>query len=300
MTWRTGLAVLIPAMVLLSGCTGSDDGGPAGSSSNGPLSSAPEPQPTEGFGSVAGNLTDEEARPIPGAHVGLLATDFEATTDESGRFTFNGVEPGEYNLFAEKIGFVADGRVVTVVAGEVADASFSLTSIPVPKEPYPDLQIFDGYLACSWNPYYGVNRCGDALGGNRDHFPIVMDPAFKVYEIIVELLWEPGTEVTGQELEVDVCPPQDPTTGGAGVCLEPLWYCYDYGASPLKLILPNDPEYAGDPCNHVPDSSLQYEVWITAGTFGYTDPSIQQDVDIYVTVCYDAPCGPDYSALPPM
>lgn len=303
MIGRWGFAASAVVLLFLSGCTGSDGSGES-KDSNQPPGPAPEPKPTAGFGSIAGNVTDDEEVPVSNVDVGLVGTNVLAKSDAAGRFTFNGIEPGTYQVLAQKFGYEQASKTIIVTAGNITDVKLEMKYIPIPKDPVPVTEIKDGYIACAWASVtaYSFNRCGDLLGGNRDHWTVTPDTSLPLFRILVELVWEPATTATGQNLEVDICPPQDPTLGGIQVCED--WCSFNTGPSP-KLALSSVPVYGEDDdsgpvtgygfyCQPLP----VYEVWIATGTAQPTDPTIDQDVTVYITLCYAADCGKDYSAIP--
>src|SRR5207245_1203155 len=90
---------------------------------------------------LSGSLTDPQGRPVPGATIRLLrradASRRETRTDDQGRFSFGAIDPGEYRLTAEYVGFPVIGRTFLVAAvgqqtenlqfSEVASQSQSVT-----------------------------------------------------------------------------------------------------------------------------------------------------------------------------
>src|SRR5580693_7249534 len=77
---------------------------------------------TGGTGIVVGTVTDPSGAAVPEATVTLTDTSTNsartATTNESGRFNFSNVQPGNYNLTISKAGF----RVAKIVNQNVAVA----------------------------------------------------------------------------------------------------------------------------------------------------------------------------------
>ena len=90
---------------------------------------------------LSGSLTDPQGRAVSGATIRLLrradASRRETRTDDQGRFSFGAIDPGEYRLTAEYVGFPVIGRTFLVAAvgqqtenlqfSEVASQSQSVT-----------------------------------------------------------------------------------------------------------------------------------------------------------------------------
>lgn len=92
------------------------------------LISAGSAQAQQTTGNVAGTVTDAaNGAPIMGADVWLDGTRFQVVSRNDGRFLFTGVTPGVYTAKIFRIGFGAQERAVTVVAGETIEVNFQLT-----------------------------------------------------------------------------------------------------------------------------------------------------------------------------
>lgn len=126
-SWLLGLAVL---PLLLAGC--SDDAAPA---------AAVLPQAS----SLHGLVVTQAIVPIEGAKVTLNPGERTTTTDASGLFAFDPVEPGSYLLLVEADGY-ADLRMEAVPGGEVVKAVLTNVRSDVP---YIEVQKWDGYLFCT-------------------------------------------------------------------------------------------------------------------------------------------------------
>jgi len=83
-------------------------------------------------GTVGGVVTDETSgNPIVAARVAAVGTNTFAQTNATGHYVLTGVSPGQVTLRVSAIGYGAVTRAVTVTAGEVTAADFSL-----PLQPY--------------------------------------------------------------------------------------------------------------------------------------------------------------------
>jgi hypothetical protein len=116
---------------------------------NAPLPPAPAPQPADAqfAGSILGTVQDAEGAEIPNAVVTLENTASKAertlTTDETGFFKFDAVEPGRFNLTVTSAGFspwatglalhTGESYDVPSVALEIASA---VTSVVVTATPH--------------------------------------------------------------------------------------------------------------------------------------------------------------------
>ncbi|HEY8475127.1 MAG TPA: carboxypeptidase regulatory-like domain-containing protein [Natronosporangium sp.] len=78
-------------------------------------------------GELRGHIAGPDG-PLP-ATVRLLGTEYEATADAAGNYTLPGVPPGEYQVEASHFGFGAQTRTVTVLAGQVIAADFTLAPV---------------------------------------------------------------------------------------------------------------------------------------------------------------------------
>lgn len=134
MRGSTALAGLLLGAALLAGCVGSNASEKAGPST--PIPEAPPPAVTVETGSIAGAVTDDELRPIPGATVAVVETAQETKTDQAGAFTFNELAPGPYRVIAQTLGYEQAARKVEVAAGEITKLSFALKPVKIGNESY--------------------------------------------------------------------------------------------------------------------------------------------------------------------
>jgi TonB-linked SusC/RagA family outer membrane protein len=80
-------------------------------------------------GRVAGAVRDSATdQPIASANVTLVGTRLGAVTGPDGRFTISNVPAGSYQLRAQRIGFGARTRPVTVVSGETATLTIPMSA----------------------------------------------------------------------------------------------------------------------------------------------------------------------------
>lgn len=285
----TAAAGALVAILLLAGCTGPSSHRAASTDP----SVAATPTASGDQGSISGAMTDEEQRPIKGVDVGLLQTNRTTSTDANGRFTLNGLEPGRYSLAAGRVGYEPFARAVEVKAGEVTDVQATLKALRLPKVAVVRSTSFDGFLQCSFNPYYFVNPCGDALGKNADHVRLELDPALPLARLLLELEWTPTTAATSQTLELDLCQaPTDASAAQTGCLAEDVnnrFYAYKSGKSPVTVNLTAD---------ELPNGTKVFEAWVGNGLES-PYPAFQQAFTLHVTTCYVAECPKGTTGLPP-
>ena len=88
-----------------------------------------------GKGSIAGIVKDSSDAVLKGAQIKLQPTDLSVTSDATGHFIMNGLDPGNYTVYFDYVGFATASKTVTVVAGQIASADVKLTVSSV------DLQV---------------------------------------------------------------------------------------------------------------------------------------------------------------
>lgn len=93
---------------------------------------APPPAPTTGIIRGTVEAPDLEA-PLAGATVTIIGTSTTATTDDEGHYELV-APPGNVRIRADIAGFKFQERIVTVVAGQAAQADFALSTTPLLNE----------------------------------------------------------------------------------------------------------------------------------------------------------------------
>lgn len=79
------------------------------------------------FGSMQGKVTDASGQPVAGAKVSL-AGEGAATTDKSGFYNLDGIDPGTYQVEATKKGFQKSTLTVTITQDVPQELDLTLTS----------------------------------------------------------------------------------------------------------------------------------------------------------------------------
>lgn len=140
---RPSVSALLVFGVLLGGCTG------APAAPGGATSSAPAPEVSSDAGAIAGNVVDDELKPITDAELVLGGANMSAVrSDAQGAFTINGVPPGTHTLLVARLGFLAASKRVDVVAGETTRVQITLAPLPV-LEPRVENFIDNGHITFS-------------------------------------------------------------------------------------------------------------------------------------------------------
>jgi protocatechuate 3,4-dioxygenase beta subunit len=97
-------------------------------------------------GSIVGYVGDEHGAPLAGAKVTLTNADAKqaagqstgASTDGTGQFRFEGLNPGRYTLLFESKGMVARTETVRVKVAHKTSVNERLRPPAVPKKPDND------------------------------------------------------------------------------------------------------------------------------------------------------------------
>ncbi len=93
------------------------------------------------FGTITGTAVEQAAGPLSGAHIEIRdGPDAKktTTTDEAGRFTLSGLQPGNVTVRAWKSGYSDIDQRVTVAAGSIVTLAFSVPkAASVPGTPPP-------------------------------------------------------------------------------------------------------------------------------------------------------------------
>ncbi len=100
-------------------------------------------------GRVTGTVKEIEAGPLPGVQVTIdgLRTHQLIATDSAGRFEFQRLPPGAYNLKAELSDYVTDAKELTLARGGTANADFVLHPACLEQGSYVDGGIAWGLQA---------------------------------------------------------------------------------------------------------------------------------------------------------
>src|ERR1041385_5709040 len=98
-----------------------------------------------GKGSIVGVVVDEAIRPVKGANLTIPSEGLKTTSDESGLFRFDDLQPGFYVVAASAPGFLPVQSSADVVADDVARLRLLLPTDASPQA-YHTTYTLDGYM----------------------------------------------------------------------------------------------------------------------------------------------------------
>ena len=138
-------AVLLVCALLLAGCS---DG-----SSVTEAAEAPDVAPTPESGSIVGVVVDETIVPVAGAKV--TTGDQEVTSDQDGRFVFNGLLPAVHIIGVTGDGFLPAQAEAVVRSDEITELRVVVRS-DGRVAPYRSSQAFDGFMQAQVGPVSSI------------------------------------------------------------------------------------------------------------------------------------------------
>ena len=267
---RLPLVVTIVALsMLVAGCADSGTKAqPAPTSSN-----AAPATVTADTGGIDGSVVDEELMPIAGVDVAILKSNLTAKTDAQGKFSFSQLEPGSYDIVAQKLGYETSSRKADVVAGEITNVKIALSAFAI-IESYAEPLIMNGYIVLS-NALLGAAE-GDAgvpAGCEKCHFK--WNASSDVVAMVLEVAYKPTLSVPPSMKLYTQVYPSDRASGSPVVNEE-----WDSGHKEQLEIKKASPYYQYLGC-------------------GLTSFCYDQRFTEYVTLFHGAPPEEDFTALPP-
>ena len=99
-------------------------------------------------GRIVGRVSAVEGRSLPGIQITVSGTARGALTDTAGRFAIASVPAGPHSVLARGIGFASGTATVTVVAGQTATVTLSLT--PTAAQLDPIVTVGYGTRIAAW------------------------------------------------------------------------------------------------------------------------------------------------------
>jgi hypothetical protein len=334
MMTRVGLLVAILAVGAIAGCLGGDSGGVESSRDGGGSDAqgsdtqpAPTPETSDEAGALRVRTLDPEQRPVGRSQVALAETDVAVLTDTEGSGTFSHLAPGTYTVLASKPGYrplQEGGRVVQILAGQVADVALELEPVKVvtAATSFHETIPIDGFIACSVSAGLvgTADECGKGVtvGGstylrdpndNSSH-PWLIDNE-QVRGFWVEMQWAPTSTLLGSNLYPLVYGWQDcDGTAGAVSCIYRESFArYGHGgSSPVRFLVPEGAEknITGtfrDSENFVFPHPMNVDVRphvepLVPGTAVGYNVMYQQRYELYISVFYGEEPAADFTALP--
>lgn len=89
--------------------------------------SCTEPDPVYIYGNIAGKVTEEGSNnAIEGATIEISGIEQSVKTGSNGMFKFEKLPADNYTIYVSKDGYVADSKIITVVASQTTQSDFSL------------------------------------------------------------------------------------------------------------------------------------------------------------------------------
>lgn len=265
-----------------------------------------------GVGNLQGVVVDQTIRPVAGAEVRLATLNLTGTTDDAGRFTWEGLAPGSYLVEASHPLFDHTQVAVQVVEGEVATAKLQLNR-QIFAQPYTTTQAFDGFLVCSVGFFvYASEECGEGTGvpcevpvlgcqrvggsdGNKAQWDFWLDGPF-VRTLVVDMTWDPSS----------------PTFDDAYLVLATDWTCDPFCiGNELNITTGGNPLYLTDTITNGTTVANTGNVSVTAETrfstfvwpdWGHGDPTnadvaFNQRFQVFATAFYYLPAPAGWSFL---
>lgn len=294
-------ALIMTSLLLvlgLAGCLGGDDADASADEET--LEETTEDQ----MGTVQGIVMNTEGLPVAGVQLGLAPSAKETTSLSNGSYRFANVEPGEYTLIAQKLGYESQATTVSVEAGQTVQKDLSLTELQV-VESYHYTEPYTGVLSCSFTtpvwtspcdyPYTAVYYTLADLGVNGSNYGLPAEPLENQWRydltvqngttgIVSELTWEAVSAASENLMFVVSCNEFDPVLDDCDG-----WDDRGEGPSPVIIYDWNFPDAEEDP-------TFMTRVYLPWG-----DPqlAVDQKFDVYHTMFYGGEVPDDFTALPP-
>ena len=178
------IAALASAAVLLAGCAG---GAEEPTRTPSALDDV-DVQPTvEGKGAVAGLVVDDAIRPVVGASI-AIAGEEAATTDETGVFVLDALEPGLVIFSVSADGFLPVQTSADVAPGQTAEVRVQLPRDDSP-EPYLVTYSHNGFMQV-WGGIGQFVVEGIGEGSGLCDCRIYFTPESNASTIVFEAYWE--------------------------------------------------------------------------------------------------------------
>ncbi|HLE47098.1 MAG TPA: carboxypeptidase-like regulatory domain-containing protein [Candidatus Thermoplasmatota archaeon] len=279
------LTPYLAVVLIVSGCAAPEATPTAAPATPTTQAPAPEPTATIETGSIAGTVVDDESLPVPGASVALIEEGVQTTTDDSGAFTFNDLNPGTHTVAVERVGFEPTAKKVEVAAGEVAEAKLQLKPITIPDEAYtiaiPKTAMFH-YGARVANFVLSVVNHSAINQYTCDPCAFVLHFPLKPKQAMTETYWTSTSPVPMTNAETYLYYKATWTTGAY-----------------LDGTIAHAAQYANRQGMRWATASVAETGKVHLLASGSYYGSIEHKIDIYTSFAYGAEFGDDYTRLPP-
>lgn len=199
---------MLAVAVALSGCAAGGPSAPPGDGGDGGAASSGS--------SIAGVVVSPAIVPMAGVALRLEPAGLDATSDDEGRFSFDGLRDGSYTLRASR-----DGYVTTTLPVEAGGPLLKVVLEPDAQAgSYVEAYVFDGFIDQSFN-VAGAR----SSGGSSPNFTIGLRAPDHIQ---MELVWE-STQSLGERLDLTAIANDGNVTVPVAARAE--------GTSPLLLVL---------------------------------------------------------------
>jgi len=298
--------------IVLAGCTGG--GGPKTEGQD-DVPTAPPANFDDEHGAIEGYVTSVDEEPIAGVELLVRPGDAKTTSALDGSFSFSDLTPGDYNLFASRLGFQLFQKNVRVVAGEAARVDVRLAEVVIVK-PRSEVLTYTGFLDCRWASF-GSGICGSTgicfstcyttndaakLVWTRDKNEFLFKLSGDDWqEIVIESRWQASSLATNPKM-VELFSykerPGNHEFGSSSPQPSPATWNLTKGKVGQNQRIPD-----GTP--KAPDQNLTLRAWlavsgdITAAPYDQEDPigvTYQTRYDMMVTVFYNQAAPAKYTA----
>jgi hypothetical protein len=150
---RIAIALLLVG-ALLAGCA--DASSKDGTDGDGDI---PPVDASDTQGGIRGIVVDQAIVPLAGVLVRVTG-EGEVTTDATGSFVFNALDPGDYFVSASKPGYESAQQTATVVAGVPDPPLVKIQLIQIPgADPYFEVYKLEGFYECGFHAIFITDGC---------------------------------------------------------------------------------------------------------------------------------------------
>lgn len=333
-SWSVAVLVAFP---LAAGCVGRDaPRSEAGTPGGAPVEGGSAPTATVGTGSIAGRVLDADLRPVANVTVGINGTTRQARTGETGDFGFAALPTGPYNLSLAHPSYEPRWVSVAVEADHAATLEVELELIPELRPRYltwnghydcaMEALIIPGDCMILVNNV--THRAENATGADLPDDPVTTESTYLFFNLtrrwahlVVEMAWTTGGQNQLDGMRLYLAPgneSRDETGHHTKLAVA------EGDAPPLRIdFYPDRPHATAENRSTVPASGgevmvlvfprgqfaqeledqcpLYYELLNKTGKPGCflgVGAGLSVHFTVYVSVFFDRPAPPGYSAAP--
>lgn len=199
------------AGLAFSGCLSADDAPTASGEED---AGAADAVATSDTGSIKGKVVSTDIQELQGVAVFASKGDelaADTTTDASGKFTLNGLEPGRYVVQFTKAGFKDDARPVDVEANTVTELNVQIARLTAQDlgEAYVVHNETVGFTGCAFGVMVvegtlapRATLCGTYDENDKFLWEFPVQSGLK--EIVFGMTWDPVGGVSGKEMNINI------------------------------------------------------------------------------------------------